>query len=139
TEAPWKSVRPFKVIFCHGLSEFESYMPMQSRLCAQAKHLAAGQVLGQTVHIEFLAEVVDQLRALAIVEPGILLTGVEPERGGAEQRPGSDPSRYSNNWPYGPSRRCRFARSRALAMQARSRPRRRSGSGICRRSPRKRI
>ena len=29
TEAPWKSVRPFKVIFCHDLSEFESYMPSQ--------------------------------------------------------------------------------------------------------------
>jgi len=24
TEAPWKSVRPFKVIFCHDLSEFET-------------------------------------------------------------------------------------------------------------------
>src|SRR5215470_927130 len=24
---PWKSVRPFKGIFCHDISEFESYMP----------------------------------------------------------------------------------------------------------------
>src|SRR5215471_21228095 len=27
TEAPWKSVRPFKVIFCHDLSEFETSHP----------------------------------------------------------------------------------------------------------------
>jgi hypothetical protein len=26
---PWKSVRPFKGIFCHDISEFESYMPSQ--------------------------------------------------------------------------------------------------------------
>src|SRR5262249_55218191 len=27
---PWKSVRPFKGIFCHDISEFESYMPSQT-------------------------------------------------------------------------------------------------------------
>ena len=26
----WKSVRPFKGIFCHDISEFESYMPSQA-------------------------------------------------------------------------------------------------------------
>jgi hypothetical protein len=38
--------------------------------------------------LNFLPEGVDQLRALAIVEPGILLAAVEAERRGAEQRPG---------------------------------------------------
>jgi len=27
---PWKSVRPFKGIFCDDISEFESYMPSQA-------------------------------------------------------------------------------------------------------------
>ena len=53
-----------------------------------AAHLAAGIAGRQAFHVELAPERVDQLRALAIVEPGILLTGVEPERGGAEQRPG---------------------------------------------------
>src|SRR5262249_42768347 len=40
TEAPWKSVRPFKVIFCHDLSEFESTCPAtQSALVAHIRHL----------------------------------------------------------------------------------------------------
>src|SRR5262249_40696991 len=37
TEAPWKSVRPFKVIFCHDLSEFESYMPSHAVRSPSAK------------------------------------------------------------------------------------------------------
>ena len=36
----------------------------------------------------FLAELVHQLDAVAVVEPGILLTGIEAERHRAEQRPG---------------------------------------------------
>ena len=91
------------------------------------------------MHIEFLAEVVDQLRALAIVEPGILLTGVEAERSGAVQRPGrvladilivGGMAHLDGTVLHGVEHlQCRHG----------SRPRRRSGSGICRRSPRKRI
>jgi hypothetical protein len=52
-----------------------------------ATHLAARIAGRQAFHIEFAPERVDQLRAVAVVEPGILLTGIEPERSGAEQRP----------------------------------------------------
>ena len=53
-----------------------------------AAHLRAGIAHGQAAHIELLAEVVDQILAFALIEPGILLAAVETERSGAEQRPG---------------------------------------------------
>ena len=31
---PWKSVRPFKGIFCYDVSEFEYYMPSQAVVSA---------------------------------------------------------------------------------------------------------
>src|SRR5262245_56197458 len=34
---PWKSVRPFKGIFCHDISEFESYMPSHAVRSPPAK------------------------------------------------------------------------------------------------------
>src|SRR5262249_13497191 len=53
-----------------------------------AAHLTAGIASRQTVHIEFLPEVIDQLRALAIVVPGVLLACVKAEWSSAEKCPG---------------------------------------------------
>src|SRR5262249_7172007 len=57
-------------------------------LVEPAAHLAAGVASEQTLEVELLAEVVDQFLAIAIIEPGVLLGGVEAERDCTEQRPG---------------------------------------------------
>src|SRR5262249_26818733 len=53
-----------------------------------AAHLRAGIAANERVYIVFLPELIHQLRAVAVVEPGILLAAVEAERDSAEQRPG---------------------------------------------------
>jgi len=50
--------------------------------------LRAGISADKRIDVKFLAELVHELHAVAVVEPGILLTGIEAERNGAEQRPG---------------------------------------------------
>src|SRR5215467_6399342 len=72
----------------HAIPEAFQVFRLLELLIGPAAHLAARIAGRHAFHVEFAAERVDQLRAVAIVEPGILLTGVEPERGGAEQRPG---------------------------------------------------
>ncbi len=57
-------------------------------LAEPAAHLRAGIPAYERVDVRLLRKVVHQLHAVAVVEPGILLAGVEAERDRAEQRPG---------------------------------------------------
>src|SRR5262249_17470372 len=71
-------------------AEFETFEILDSLdlLAEPATHLRAGIASDQRVHAEFLAELDHQLHAVAVVEPGVLLAGIEAERHGAKQRPG---------------------------------------------------
>ena len=108
-------------------------------LAEPAAHLAAGIAAKQRIDIGLLVELVHQLGAVAVVEPGILLAGVEAERNGAEQRPGRILADVVVHGGMARSRRCRFGPRRAPAAPARSRPRRIPGSETCCRSLRQRI
>ena len=57
-------------------------------LAEPAAHLRAGVPHQQTLGIERGAELIDQLLAVAVVEPGVLLTRVQTERERTEQGPG---------------------------------------------------
>ena len=50
--------------------------------------MRAGVAADEAVNVRFLGELVHELHAVAVVEPGVLLTGVEAEGDGTEQRPG---------------------------------------------------
>src|SRR4029453_10481958 len=53
-----------------------------------AAHLCAGIAADKRVHVVLLAKLVHQFHAVAVVEPRVLLTGIQPERDGTEQCPG---------------------------------------------------
>src|SRR6266536_2651524 len=53
-----------------------------------AAHLCAGVAADKRVHVVLLAKLVHQFHAVAVVEPRVLLTGIQPERDGTEQCPG---------------------------------------------------
>src|SRR5262249_33069370 len=57
-------------------------------LAEPAAHLAAGIARDQVDQIVLLGELVHQLEAVTVEEPGVLLARIEPERHGAEQREG---------------------------------------------------
>src|SRR5207253_10773447 len=57
-------------------------------LAEPAAHLGAGIAPHQVVEIVLPGELVHQLETVAVVEPGVLLAPIEPERDRAEQREG---------------------------------------------------
>ena len=91
---------------------------------------------GRCVDVVVLVELVHQLAPAAASYPRVLLARVQCRTEGPCRRRRPDPCRHSRCRPSGPSRPCRSARRRAPAGRARSRRRRRGGSGTCCRSPR---
>ena len=126
---------------CPPSPPMRNFRPLRSSrpvdlLAEEAAHLGAGVAAGEPMCVEAGEDIVDDLLAAAEVPPGMLLAGVEAERQAGADGRGPVPCRCRNRSAYGRIRPRRSARRRAPAGRRRSRRPRRSGSGICCRSPR---
>ena len=107
-------------------------------LAPPAAHLAAGVAGGEADHVELGVELVQQVDARRRSTTRRSRRGWRGRTARTSRTRRSGPCRNSSSSRCGPSRRCCSAPRRRRRASARSRRWRMSGSGICRRSARRR-